>query len=93
VAKKWQFSGKLVAIIQHHHLDCPEARDDLETNLVYLGDTVGMMLGLGGGSDGLAYHFYDDTLKRLQITSQDIQEIIMGFSEHQAKIEILLKMA
>jgi putative nucleotidyltransferase with HDIG domain len=93
VAKKWQFSDKLVAIIQHHHLDCPAARDDLETNLVYLGDTVGMMLGLGGGSDGLAYHFYGDTLKRLKISSQDIQEIIMRFSEHQSKIEILLEMA
>jgi putative nucleotidyltransferase with HDIG domain len=93
VAKKWQFSDKLVAIIQHHHLDCPTARDDLETNLVYLGDTVGMMLGLGGGSDGLAYHFYGDTLKRLKISSQDIQEIIMGFSEHQAKIDILLAVA
>ena len=93
VAKKWHFSDKLVAIIQHHHLDCPAARDDLETNLVYLGDTVGMMLGLGGGSDGLAYHFYEDTLKRLQITSQDVQEIIMGFSEHQTKIDILLEMA
>jgi len=93
VAKKWQFSDKLVAIIQHHHLDCPEVRDDLEINLVYLGDTVGMMLGLGGGSDGLAYHFYGETLKRLKISDRDIQEIIMRFSEHQPKIEALLDMA
>lgn len=93
VAKKWQFSDKLVTIIQHHHLDCPEVRDDLEINLVYLGDTVGMMLGLGGGSDGLAYHFYGETLKRLKISDRDIQEIIMRFSEHQPKIEALLDMA
>lgn len=93
VAKKWHFSDKLVAIIQHHHLDCPEVRDDLEINLVYLGDTVGMMLGLGGGSDGLAYHFYGETLNRLKISDRDIQEIIMRFSEHQPKIEVLLEMA
>lgn len=93
VAKKWHFSERLVAIIQQHHLDSAAARDDVETNLVYLGDTVGMMLGLGGGSDGLAYHFYSDTLERLKVSDQDIQEIILGFNEHQPKIDALLEMA
>ena len=62
VARKWQFSEKLVYIIANHHLAEPAAREDEATAIVYLADTVCMMMGIGGGVDGLAYRFYNKVL-------------------------------
>jgi putative nucleotidyltransferase with HDIG domain len=90
VASNWNFSPKMVYIIQNHHLSDKQARTDLETCIVYLSDIICMMMGIGGGADGLAYRFHDDVIKELGFTERDIQEIIANFGENMARVEDLV---
>jgi putative nucleotidyltransferase with HDIG domain len=91
VARKWQFSDKLVFIIANHHLANPSARQDEATTIVYLADTVCMMIGIGGGVDGLAYRFYDGVLSQMNIRDVDLQEIIADFGASMYQVEQLLQ--
>jgi putative nucleotidyltransferase with HDIG domain len=92
VAEMWDFSPKMVSMIKNHHLSDESARDDLETQILYVADNVCMMMGIGGGSDGLAYRFHKDVLKKLDISPVDLQEIIASFGSEMKKVEDLLKM-
>ncbi|MBW2366449.1 MAG: HDOD domain-containing protein [Deltaproteobacteria bacterium] len=91
VASNWKFSPKMVYIIQNHHPSDEKARTDLETGLVYLSDIVCMMMGIGVGSDGLAYRFYDQVIHDLGFSEIDLQEIIANFSEKMAVVDELIK--
>lgn len=90
MGQKWRFSEKLIYMIRHHHLSDPSAREDSETAMVYLADTVCMMMGMGTGVDGLAYRFYSDVLQRLNLTAEDLQAVIAETSENRENIESLL---
>ncbi len=90
VAKMWEFSPKMIYIIANHHMSNESAKDDLETSIVYLADTVCMMMGIGGGADGLAYRFHKDVLDNLGISQMDLQEIIAGFGEKMHEVEALI---
>jgi putative nucleotidyltransferase with HDIG domain len=92
VGEKWCFSDKLIYIIRHHHLSDEPAREDLETTLVYLADIVCMMMGVCTGADGLAYRFYGDVLKRMELTEKDLQGIIAETGENQHQIEQLMSL-
>lgn len=92
MAKKWQFGDKLAFIIQNHHLSDESARDDTETALVYLADIACMMMGMSTGFDGLAYRFYGDVLKRMKLTENDLQQVIVETTENWDKIECLLNL-
>jgi putative nucleotidyltransferase with HDIG domain len=92
MANKWQFGEKLAYIIQNHHLSDESARGKPETTLVYLADIVCMMMGMSSGVDGLAYRFYGDVLKRMKLTENDLQQVIVETSENWEKIERLLNL-
>jgi len=89
IAQRWKFSEKMVDIIQHHHLPM-EARFETEAAIVYLADTLCMTMGIGVGSDGLAYRFQKEVLNRLGFTDRDFQEVIAGFGEQIAHVEDLI---
>ncbi len=91
VAEMWDFSPKMISMIKNHHLNDEAARDDLETQILYVADNVCMMMGIGGGADGLAYRFHRDVLKRLGISPLDLQEIIASFGSEMKRVEELLK--
>jgi putative nucleotidyltransferase with HDIG domain len=91
VAEMWDFSEKMVNMIRNHHLNDPSARDDLDTQILYVADNVCMMMGIGGGVDGLAYRFHKDVLAQLGITPIDLQGIIASFGSEMKKVEDLLK--
>lgn len=91
VAEMWDFSPKMISMIKNHHLNDESARDDLETQILYVADNVCMMMGIGGGADGLAYRFHRDVLKKLGITPVDLQEIIASFGSEMKRVEDLLK--
>ncbi|MBU1172611.1 MAG: HDOD domain-containing protein [Proteobacteria bacterium] len=91
VAEMWDFSEKMVSMIRNHHLNDEAARDDLDTQILYVADNVCMMMGIGGGADGLAYRFHKDVLRKLGITPVDLQEIIASFGSEMKKVEELLK--
>ncbi len=51
-----------------------------------------MMMGIGGGVDGLAYRFHNDVMKELGISHQDVQQIILDSTLNMQKVEELTKM-
>jgi putative nucleotidyltransferase with HDIG domain len=92
VGKKWRFGNKLIYIIRNHHMPDEISRNDPETALVYLADIVCMMMGFGTGLDGLAYRFYSDVLKRMNLGERDLQKVIFDTGENRQKIEKLLNL-
>ncbi|MBW2095888.1 MAG: HDOD domain-containing protein [Deltaproteobacteria bacterium] len=90
IAEKWNFSARMVEIIRNHHLGTGWREDDLELAAVYVADTLCMIMGIGVGSDGLAYRFHPKVMKRLQFSDTDIQIMMASFGERLHEIEGLL---
>ncbi len=90
IAKQWKFSPQMVRIIMNHHLPTEASKKSVDTSIVYLADTVCMMMGVGVGFDGLAYRFHKDVLKKLNISQKDLQKLIAGFGEKMQKIDELM---
>jgi putative nucleotidyltransferase with HDIG domain len=89
IAKKWNFGENLIDIIAHHHVPM-ESGNEMECAVVYLADTLCMTMGIGVGSDGLAYRFHRDVISMLEITDRDFQEVIAGFGEQMSRVEDLI---
>ncbi|UCD05615.1 MAG: HDOD domain-containing protein [candidate division WOR-3 bacterium] len=92
IAEKWRFAEKLIYIIQNHHLLDKSARVNSETVLIYLADIVCMLMAMNTGVDRLAYQFYGDALKRMQLTEDDLQQVIIETNENRENIDGLLNL-
>jgi putative nucleotidyltransferase with HDIG domain len=89
IAQKWKFSDKMVDIIRNHHVPM-DAKSEVEASLVYLADTLCMMMGVGVGSDGLAYRFHKELLQKQGFSDLDLQMIMAGFGEKISYVEELV---
>ena len=89
VAEKWKFSSQMADIIRNHHLHDESAQDDIETVIVYLADTLCMMMGLGGEVDALHYRFHKEVIERSGFTDTDFQEVMAEFG---TKIQLVEEM-
>lgn len=92
-AEKWGFSPKMVEMIRNHHMPEELSTLDMATSIIYLADTLCMMIGIGVGSDGLAYRFRKDVVEMLGFSDRDIQEIMAGFGDKLRKVEDLVNAA
>jgi putative nucleotidyltransferase with HDIG domain len=90
VAQKWNFSPRMAALIENHHLSDAKALDDPEACVIYLADTVCSLMGIGAGTDGLTYRFAEEALNRLDCTSRDVEEIIVHYTSEKEKINQLI---
>lgn len=90
VAKKWGFSPRLQNLIWNSHIPEGYAFTDAATNVIHVADQVCIMLGIGVGTDGLAYRFHKKALKALALDARDLQEIIAGFGERIREVEDLI---
>ncbi len=94
VAEKWCFSPEMVSIIRNHHNPLKILiGDDLSISIIYLADTICMMVGIGGGADGLAYRYYQEVMDRLNFTEVDLQKTIADFWEKSKAVEELINMS
>jgi len=91
VAKTWQFSPAMVEIIRNHHVPQNAQMGQAEAYIVYMADTLCMMMGIGVGSDGLAYRFHQDAVKFLDLSERDFQEIMSSFGIKLQEVEELLQ--
>ena len=91
VAEKWKFSSQMADIIRNHHLHDESAQDDIETVIVYLADTLCMMMGLGGEVDALHYRFHKKVIERSGYTDTDFQEVMAEFGTKIQLVEDLMK--
>jgi putative nucleotidyltransferase with HDIG domain len=94
VAEKWCFNPEMVSIIRNHHDPLKILiGDDLSISIIYLADTICMMVGIGGGADGLAYRYYQEVMDRLNFTEVDLQKTIADFWEKSKAVEELINMS
>jgi HD-like signal output (HDOD) protein len=90
IAEHWNFSPEMTYVIRNHHMTDLSALEDYATSVVYLAEIAAMMTGIGSGTDGLAYRFYESVLEGLEITEDDLQETIALASEHYYDVMKLL---
>jgi putative nucleotidyltransferase with HDIG domain len=93
VAEKWGFSAKMVETIRNHHLSEDASEYAFETSIVYLADTLCMMMGIGVGCDGLSYRFRRDVVDQLGFSERDFQAIMAGFGEKLHQVEELVNVS
>lgn len=93
VAEKWNFSPAMVNIIRNHHYPDKASPDDLSIPIIYLADSICMMIGIGVGSDGLAYRYHQDVVDRLNFSNVDLQIAIANFWEKLRGIEQLVNLS
>ncbi|MEN6317566.1 MAG: HDOD domain-containing protein [Syntrophaceae bacterium] len=78
IASHWNFPADMRdAIIYHHRPDLMPDGGSQSAWLVYLADQACIMMGIGLGSDGLAYKGLSEAIVRLQIRQKDFEECIM----------------
>ena len=82
--------NELVKIIQNHHQPQKSSISKMESSIVYLADTICMMMGIGGGLDGLAYRFHKEIIDQLEFSEKDLQDIMIIFGEKIQDIESLV---
>lgn len=92
IAKMWKFSPRMVKLIRHHHLSDISMVTDKEVATVYLADCICMMIGIGVGSDGLAYRFNEQAMKALNMDANDISRVIALFAVNMQEVENLLNL-
>lgn len=93
VAENWKFSAEMVQIIKNHHMPQTSTIAEFESSIVYMADTICMMIGIGVGSDGLSYRFHQEVVERLEFTARDLQEIMAGFGEKVSMVESLMNIS
>jgi len=93
VAESWNFSPDMVDIIKNHHEPGNAPDNDLSIPIIYLADSICMMIGIGVGSDGLAYRYYQDTMDQLNFSDIDLQRTIVDFWEKLRAVEELVHLS
>ncbi|WP_035238502.1 HDOD domain-containing protein [Desulfobacter vibrioformis] len=93
IGKIWNFSPRMIKLIQHHHLRDESMVNDKEVAAVYLADCICMMMGIGVGADGLSYRFKDQLMKIHGISHSDITGLMAEFGVNMHEVKILLNMA
>jgi len=89
IAEKWRFSDTMADIIRNHHNPDRTSPGDDSTSIVYLSDCICMMLGIGLGSDGLAYRYYSQVAEQLRFSEADLQRTMICLREKLATVEDL----
>ncbi|MBW1729241.1 MAG: hypothetical protein JRJ62_17120 [Deltaproteobacteria bacterium] len=63
---------------------------EFESAIVYMADTICMMMGIGVGSDGLAYRFHREVVESLELTETEFQKMVAGFVEKIEQVEAMI---
>lgn len=82
MAASWNFPPAIQASIAgHHHPDrLAESRDPIPW-IVHLADQVCLMLGIGKGTDGLAYYGMALSTNRFNLSQRDFEAVIAEFPQ------------
>lgn len=91
--KAWQFPDNLVIpVLYHHEPDKAIGEYQLVTDVVHIASNICIECGIGAGLDGLNYVNNIQSVERLKITSQNVENVIckflVEFNSVMEKIEI-----
>lgn len=90
IAEKWNFAPVMVNIIRNHHFPEKAPPGDLTIPIVYLADSICMMIGTSAGSDGLAYRYHQEVVDGLGLSNLDLQRTIIRLWEKMKVVEELV---
>jgi len=93
VAERWRFDPEMVDIIRYHHSPNKAGRGNRSLPIIYLADSICMMIGIGVGSDGLSYRYYQEVVDRLNFSDVDLQKVIADFWEKLRGVEELVTLS
>ena len=75
ITAAWNFPQDIQqAIAYHHRPDRHPGTDSPMPWLIHLADQGCLMMGIGGGTDGLSYHGIDEAMSRYGFTKEDFEE-------------------
>ncbi|MBX3120078.1 MAG: HDOD domain-containing protein [Fimbriimonadaceae bacterium] len=77
----WNLPEDIVAAIRWHHHPNEADPVNLTVDAVHMGDFMTMSMGFGLGADGLRYDFCEDTMVRLGIRHDELDELLGAFIE------------
>ncbi len=87
----WNLPRPLVDAMQFHHNPngCPEPNPLVDC--VHIADYLTMSMGLGLGGDGLRYDFQEESLARLGLTAESLDELaeefMVAYEQHERLFE------
>ncbi len=76
VAEKWNLPAELVEAISFHHDPLRAELNPRLTSIVHVSDAVTLQMGLGLGVDGLFYPLSKEAIELLEITEDDLEELM-----------------
>lgn len=79
LAEQWNLPEMMTKVIRYHHRPNDLQPTDPVVDIVHVADYMTMTLGFGLGGDGMRYDFFPDTLERLRIKQDDIDEMTAEF--------------
>lgn len=92
ISERWQFPKAIVLAIRYHHTPLLAPENHEIVNLIYLCDLVALMMGIGGGADGLSYHAHKEVLNQNQLGRRDIEQFISQLDEGFKKVEATISL-
>ncbi len=93
MAYLWKFPQEIKdAITYHHRPDLMTQGDDTIPWIIYLADQTCMMMGIGGGMDGLAYRGLGEVIDKFKLRQKDFEMSMIQLSEDLEKAKELLSL-
>ncbi len=75
IAAAWNFPEEVhLAIAYHHRPDLSANQESPVPWIIHLADQACLMLGIGRGTDGLAYHGLEDAIRRFDLSRTDYED-------------------
>lgn len=91
IAKKWNFPQTICDVITyHHHPDRMEGKGTAPW-IAHLADQICLMVGIGGGSDGLAYRGLREVISMFDLRQKDLERFMMLLKQEMERAEDVLE--
>jgi putative nucleotidyltransferase with HDIG domain len=87
VCKKWNFPESLNFAIKYHHQPGNSDGNEL-CYILHMADYVAILSGIGYDRDDVLYELEEGTMDYLNITNEDVSEIVLKVTESVNKISI-----
>jgi putative nucleotidyltransferase with HDIG domain len=75
ILRKWSFPKELVNAVRWHHDPPSTGPTDTMMDIVHIANVLCLMIGIGGGRDGLQYQPSEEAVKRLGLDSRQLEKV------------------
>ena len=87
VCKKWNFPESINFAIKYHHHPGNSDGNEL-AYILHMADYIAILCGIGYDSDDILYELEEGTMDHLNITNEDLSEIVLKVTESVNSISI-----